>query len=368
MYFLLFLFFIYISFISIYIYATIKLPNQKLYFSESPSLSIVVAIRNGEESIQSLINNLINQDYTGSLEFILVDDESDDKTKDIIMYNLNLDKRLRYFSSLQGDKNLSNKKRALDIGIQNAEYDYLLFTDVDCTIPKTWASTMSRYYQAGYEYIVGPSIVDSNISKNYVSIFQRIDFLLLMIICRASIFFGYPLASSGQNQGFSKSLYDRVGGFKSINSFIGDDTAFLQHCNSLGCKSIFVDDSLSCIYSRQESKLSNFIFQRIRWVSDANKLWKININFFLILILSFIFFISLPILFSISSYMLILQLTVIKLICEFILLFIGARKLNTRIRLYDFLLWELFHIPYIIVVGTLSYFARYLTWKGRTIS
>lgn len=368
MYFLLFLFFIYILFISIYIYATIKLPYQKLDFFEAPGLSIIVAIRNGEDSLQNLINSLINQDYPGSLEFILVDDDSDDKTKDIIMYNMNLDKRFRYFSSLEGDKNLSNKKKALDIGIQNAQYNYLLFTDVDCIIPQTWISTMSRYFQAGYEYIVGTSIVQRKTKMNFISIFQRIDFLLLMIICRASTFFGYPLASSGQNQGFTKSLYDRVGGFNNINSFIGDDTAFLQYCSSLGCKSTFVDNSLSCIYSRQESKLSNFIHQRIRWVSDANKLWKINVNFFLILISSFIFFVSLPILFSISSYMFILQLIVIKSICEFTLLFIGSRKLNTSIGLYDFLVWEIFHIPYIIVVGTLSYFTRSLTWKGRKIN
>ena len=368
MYLLLFLFLLYILFISVYIYATIKLPHQKLDYTGSPGLSIVVAIRNGEKSLPNLVNCLINQDYSGPLEFILVDDESDDKTRDIIMSSRKSDKRFRYFSSLEGTDNLSNKKKALDVGIQNAKHDYLLFTDVDCTIPETWASTMSRYYQAGYEYIVGPSIVDSNISKNYVSIFQRIDFLLLMIICRASSFFGYPLASSGQNQGFSKSLYYRAGGFISINSFIGDDTAFLQYCNKVGCISTFVNDNLASIYSRNESKLSNFIYQRIRWVSDANQLWKINIYFFLILFSSFIFFISLPILFSISDYFLIIKLIFIKSICEFVLLFIGSSKFNTSITLYDFLLWEILHIPYIIVVGILSYFPRYITWKGRKIN
>ena len=84
MYLLLFLFLIYILFISAYIYATIKLPYQKLDYPGSPSLSIVVAIRNGEKSLPNLVNYLINQDYSGSLEFILVDDESDDRTRDII--------------------------------------------------------------------------------------------------------------------------------------------------------------------------------------------------------------------------------------------------------------------------------------------
>ena len=367
MYFLLFLFLVYILFILVYILATVNFSNQKLDSSKFPGISVVVAIRNGEKSLPNLIRYLMNQNYSGPLEFILVDDESNDKTKDIIISSMQADGRFKYFSSLEGSDNLSNKKKALDVGITHAANDYLLFTDVDCTIQESWVSTMSKYYESGYDYIVGPSIVDSKPPRNIVSIFQKIDFLLLMIICRASNYFGYPLASSGQNQGFTKSLYNRVGGFIKINSFIGDDTAFLQHCNKIGCNSTFVDDNLANIYSRKESKLSNFLYQRIRWVSDANKLWKINYNFFLLLFSSFIFFISLPILISISDYFIIINLILIKSICEFTLLFFGSKKLNTHINLYEFIICEVLHIPYIIVVGTLSYFPRYIRWKGRNV-
>jgi len=153
-----------------------------------------------------------------------------------------------------------------------------------------------------------------------------------------------------------------------INSFIGDDTAFLQHCNKVGCRSTFADDKLATIYSRKESKLSHFILQRVRWVSDANKLWKLNINFFLILFTSFLFFISIPILIALSDYFLIIKLLFIKLIAEFLLLFLGSGKFSVNISLYEFLLWEVLHIPYIIVVGTLSYFPKLLSWKGRKIN
>ena len=365
---LLFLFILYILFISAYIYATFRLPSPKLDYSDTLGLSIIVAIRNGERSLPNLIHQLSDQDYSGPLEFILVDDESNDKSHDIMISHVQTDQRFRCFSSLEGSDNLSNKKKALDVGIKNANYNHLLFTDVDCVIPETWARTMSGYFLAGYEYIVGPSIVDKHKSNNYVSIFQRVDFLLLMIICRASSFFGYPLASSGQNQGFSRVLYHRAGGFMKINSFIGDDTAFLQHCNKVGCRSTFADDKLATIYSRKESKLSHFILQRVRWVSDANKLWKLNINFFLILFTSFLFFISIPILIALSDYFLIIKLLFIKLIAEFLLLFLGSGKFSVNISLYEFLLWEVLHIPYIIVVGTLSYFPKLLSWKGRKIN
>ena len=40
-----------------------------------------------------------------------------------------------------------------------------------------------------------------------------------MIICRSSSWIGSPWACSGQNQAFTKELYNRVGGFNKIKSF-----------------------------------------------------------------------------------------------------------------------------------------------------
>ena len=97
MYFLLFLFLIYILFILVYILATVNFSNQKLDSSKFPGISVVVAIRNGEKSLPNLIRYLMNQNYSGPLEFILVDDESNDKTKDIIISSMQADERFKYF-------------------------------------------------------------------------------------------------------------------------------------------------------------------------------------------------------------------------------------------------------------------------------
>jgi len=364
------LFIIYIFFILLCLYTTTNLKPQIIHSQTNDGISIIVAIRNGESSLPNLINFLKKQDYSGPIEFILVDDESNDKTGNIILEASRSDSRFRYYSSNQGDILLSHKKKALDLGIQNAKYNNLLFTDVDCLIPPTWVSSMSSYFSNGYNYLVGPSIVDSKNKVNSISRFQRIDFLLLMIICRASSYFGYPLASSGQNQGFTKALYLKVGGFIEIKSFIGDDTAFLQHCSNIGCRACFVDDKSAIIFSRKELKISNFIYQRIRWVSDANKLWKLNFKFFTVIFLSFIFYISFPVLiiYNMTNYLIIILIISIKILNEYVLLSIGSKYFNVKISIYEFILWQIFHIPYIIVVGIMSYFSRYLLWRGRKIN
>ena len=131
---------------------------------------------------------------------------------------------------------------------------------------------MSGYFNKGYEYLVGHSFTRDSRKFNLVSNFQRLDLLLLMIMCRGSSYFSSPCASSGQNQGFLKSLYVRVGGFMGVTKFYGDDTAFLQLCKKKGVRCCFVDDYKARILSREESKLSHFISQRVRWAFDANQM------------------------------------------------------------------------------------------------
>mgnify|MGYP000462825550 CR=1 FL=1 len=49
-----------------------------------PPVSVIIAIRNGEDTLPHLLADLSSQDYSGDMEFILVDDESEDLTKKIL--------------------------------------------------------------------------------------------------------------------------------------------------------------------------------------------------------------------------------------------------------------------------------------------
>ena len=54
-------------------------------------------------------------------------------------------------------------------------------------------------------------------------------------------------------------------------------------------------------------------------------------------------------------------------IIEFLLLYCGANKFNIKFKLYEFLWWELLHIPYIAIIGILSYFVKFFSWRGRRL-
>ena len=108
--------------------------DEQLENINTPPVSVIIAVRNGEKNLMRLLTALKNQTYSGEMEFVIVDDESSDSTPKIIKEFTQDDARFIYTSSVNRDLNLNFKKRALDSGINNAKFEHLLFTDVDCIV------------------------------------------------------------------------------------------------------------------------------------------------------------------------------------------------------------------------------------------
>ena len=346
-------------------------PNH--HSTETPLISVIIAIRNGEDALPKLLLDLSLQDYTGELEFILVDDHSVDSTKQLIEEISNKDKRFKYESSVNGDSSLNYKKRALDAGIQKARSEWLLFSDADCHLKSTWVRGMACYFNKDVDYVVGYSEVGRG--TRLVTRFQSFDFLMLMIAARGSTNLGKAWASSGQNQAYRKSLYKKVGGYSQIaNKLQGDDSLFLQICRKQNSAKVIFADKLECrTMAREEKTWRTFIIQRIRWSGDAKIMWKFNGSFFLFIIATFLLPILLLVTFTAGIvhnpyYINIFaKFIIIHFFMEFIVYFVGIRQLAKSMQFFDFFFWYLMHIPYVVMMGIGSFFIGQLIWRGRKI-
>mgnify|MGYP001427822059 CR=1 FL=1 len=167
-------------------------------------ISVILCVRNGADSLKNILNDFKNQNYSGKLEFIIVNNNSNDDTQVIIDDYINSDKRFKTFNTKNIKTNLRHKKRALELGILNAKYEWLLFTDVDCRVDNNWVYKMAENYNDS-SYVIGFSEVCHN--NTLVSRFQSIDFRMLMISACGSTFMNYPLACSGQNQSYKKNIF-----------------------------------------------------------------------------------------------------------------------------------------------------------------
>ncbi len=355
---------IYILFLAINIIGFLLYrPNIKNHISNL-SVSVIIAIRNGQKSLNNLITALLNQEYPGKVEFILVNDQSTDNTKEIIQNAQEKYSQIKYISSSEGSSQLSFKKRALDAGILNSKHEILLFTDVDCEMGKFWIKSMVQSFDENTDYVIGFS--RSRKVFGLANLFQRIDFLMLMFSAKAVCAIRWPLACSGQNQAYKKSLFDRVGGYKDISHLLmGDDSIFLQLCLKFGAKVKFCNNPNSYIFCRPEKFWRNLFFQRMRWAGDGNIMWRYNILFYLIMIFTvlsnvFIFFLIL----QYSFYMLLIAL-IIKFIFEATLAILGSLHFKEKISIFNFIYWYILNIPYICIMSVSSFFVGSLSWKNR---
>ena len=155
-YFIVFNITIYTIGLSWFIVGIIK--NKKINFNKKNlNVSVIVCVKNGESSLPYILNDLHSQIYNSNIEFIIVDDNSNDKTKKIIQDFSSKDERFKYAHSSHGSEKLKYKKRALDAGIMLSKYDILLFTDVDCRVSENWASSMIDNFNNNIDYVIGYS-------------------------------------------------------------------------------------------------------------------------------------------------------------------------------------------------------------------
>ena len=334
------------------------------------NVSIILCVRNGEKSLPYILDDLKSQIYENKIEFIIVDDFSKDKSKKIINEYIKLDTRFKYVHSNTGNKTLSFKKKAIDAGIKSSKYNHLLFTDVDCRLNNKWVASMMNHYDDKINYIIGCSIVRSY--PKFITKFQKIDFLMLMISSSSSANSKFPLACTGQNQSYKKELYLSTGGFSKISHLLqGDDTIFMQLSKankSFNC--VFNDDVNSFVTSKPHENWKDLLLQRIRWAGDAKIMWKYSNLFFIIILSTFftnLFFAIFP-LFSNKPVINIFLLLLIKFIFEIILYYFGSKRLKQPFNFFNFISWFIIQIPYVIIVGILSFFISYFKWKDRIIA
>nr|WP_174734222.1 glycosyltransferase family 2 protein [Mesobacillus harenae] len=104
--------------------------EQEPGLSEGPLLSVVVAARNEENTINQSIKSQLGQTY-GNIEWVLVNDRSTDQTGRLMDQLALMDKRV---SAIQIDKlppGWLGKNHALYKGAKKASGNLLLFTDAD---------------------------------------------------------------------------------------------------------------------------------------------------------------------------------------------------------------------------------------------
>jgi len=355
--------FIYCLSVLIYIIGARVRENRNLS-TKTQRVSVIVSLKNEENRVDKLVEYLVNQDYPKEYyEIIIIDNNSTDNTYNKLLSYQNKFPNLRVFTTRNINSNLRFKKQAIDLGIKNASGDIILSTDADCHIKEKWISTMVKYFNDDIGFVIGCSLLKHK--NNLFTMLQSLDFMLLMNAARSVANLGIPWACNGHNIGFRKSLYEKIGGYSNIARLVGgDDSVFMNLLiKKTKTKAVFADDKHSWITSDTLTSLKDFLFQRIRWSTDANYMHKINPVFFTVILATFLSnlsFLIMPVFSSFIPYF--IGGILLKFFLEFIHCYQSLKFFNEKGLVKVFPLWFILEIPYIVFMGILSFWGNSISW------
>lgn len=100
--------------------------------NERPKVSAIIPVYNAEVTLRQCLGSVLNQTY-GNYEVVVVDNNSTDSTRGIIMEFQKKDARVRYIFERHRSVGL-----ARNTGIKESSGEILIFTDSDCIVPENW--------------------------------------------------------------------------------------------------------------------------------------------------------------------------------------------------------------------------------------
>lgn len=364
MYLLVFIFLLlYVGLISNYYlgWRKIKLPNK---LDVRPKVSVVIALRNEENKIEKLLNNLRAQIYPKSqLQFILVNDHSTDNTLNLLQ-NFKSDD-LIVLNMHEGE---FGKKNAIVKAIQIAKGEIILTTDADCSFSPNWINTMIGYFTDDkIKLVSGP--VDYHQKKGVFQCLQALEFTSLIGSGAGAIGSGNPIFCNGANMAYRKEVFLEVNNYKNDNTVSGDDVFLLHSVKQRYPNGIvFAKDKNAIVKTNSLNTLPFFINQRKRWTSKSSSYTDRSTIYtaFLVLFtnLSFLYLFVLCF-FDMKMINYFIGFYLLKFIIDLIFLIPVLDFFKRK----DLIKWifpfELIYSFYIVLIVILS-FTNSFEWKGRT--
>ncbi|HTE08003.1 MAG TPA: glycosyltransferase, partial [Flavitalea sp.] len=188
-------------------------------------VSVLVAVRNEEETLPVLFTALAAQDYPKTLlQLIFIDDHSTDRSGDLLE---GFSQQRENLLVLRLPEGLESKKKAIEAGIQAASGELIITTDADSVQPQTWISTIVACYSSTEgKFIAAP--VKMKARWSLLGIFQTLDFITLQGITGAAVSKGMHALCNGANLAYTREAFLEVGGFEGVDQLPSGDDVFLM--------------------------------------------------------------------------------------------------------------------------------------------
>ncbi len=265
--------------ISLYNFLTITylLPVNKSGQADEPKISVLIPVRDEEDSISSLVNSLKNLSYS-NFEVLIYDDHSTDQTISVIEKAVNKDKRVSIVKGRQENPDYIGKNFALNQLSKRAKGDYLLFVDSDVQLTPIALNSILKVIRDDKSAAVSIFPTQAKIEgleRVFMPFFR--EGVSLMTVPFAKVTSSkreVEFIANGQLFMIHRAVYKEVGGHESVKDKYLDDVALMMEVRHKGLRvsvaignGIVTSDSYSSLSKAYKGVSKNIV---LSYVSDIN--------------------------------------------------------------------------------------------------
>lgn len=356
---------LYLLLIGLFAYGFNKINLIKLEdVSAKTKFSIVIPFRNEAGNLQELLKSIEDLNYPKQLyEVFLVDDESDDRSLEIIIKS-----GAKVITIPNKRHTNSPKKDAITTAINHAKHEWIVTTDADCVLPKYWLDGFDEHIQKNDTVCIVAPLTYSQ-QKTFSNRFQLLDILSLQGATIGGFGIKKPFLCNGANFAYKKELFIELNGFEgNANIASGDDIFLLEKVLKTHPKQLcYLKCEHSIVTTKPQPNWNELISQRIRWAAKTSAYndWFGKLTGLIVLLMNALIIAGLLLsLFEVFSFKVLVYILIIKFSIDFLLIYKSALFFNQKEVLLSFVP-AFFIYPFVSVyVAFVSVFIGY-KWKGR---
>lgn len=175
--------------------------------------SVIVPVYNRRDEVRDLLESLSAQ-TAGGFEAVIVEDGSTDPCRDICEEYAARGLDVRYFYKPNEGRSI-----ARNYGMERARGDWFVFFDSDCVIPPEYFATLEeRLPASGLDCYGGPDAAHDSFTATQKAINYTMTAFLTTGGIRGGRVSLERFTPRTFNMGFSRQVYERVGGFREMFS------------------------------------------------------------------------------------------------------------------------------------------------------
>ena len=239
----------------------VKLENMISTYNGHKSFSFIIAEKNErEETIDQLINNLLDLEYD-DYEIIIISDDSPEIFKKKYGKYENIPK----VRAINRTNPKGKKAGALNYGVSMAKNEYLVFLDADGKVDKDFLKRLSKYDFDILALRIKIYDAQTQVQKYYKEFTEKV----MDSLFKARYYLGLPIFPNGSALCIKKDTLVRLGGWK--ENLLTEDLELGIRAFINGYKIKYADDII--VHSLAPFTLSDLHSQIERWSYGSAQLF-----------------------------------------------------------------------------------------------